>query len=78
MSLRRNKHQNKQNNDNEEIYAFVDTEAREQAIKARDRIRKEIEEYQGEWYECWLKNGAYLKTNSIISYNNYIKKYGKL
>lgn len=75
MSLKRAKQQNKEN---EEVYAIVDQELRQQAIKTAERINRFIANYEGYVYTVTLGNGATLTTNSIDTLNKYIKRYGKL
>lgn len=75
MSLKRAKQQNKEN---EEVYAIVDQELRQQAIKTAERINRFIADYEGYVYTVTLRNGATLTTNSIDTLNKYIKRYGKL
>lgn len=75
MSQKRAKQQNKEN---EEVYAIVDQELRQQAIKTAERINKLIADYEGYVYTVTLGNGAILTTNSIDTLNKYIKRYGKL
>lgn len=75
MSLKRAKQQNKEN---EEVYAIVDQELRQQAIKTAERINRFIADYEGYVYTVTLGNGATLTTNSIDTLNKYIKRYGKL
>lgn len=75
MSLKRAKQQNKEN---EEVYAIVDQELRQQAIKTAKRINRFIANYEGYVYTVTLGNGATLTTNSIDTLNKYIKRYGKL
>lgn len=75
MSVKRTK---QSNNENEEVYAIVDQELRDQAIKALARINKHIESYEGYVYTVTLRNGAILTTNSVDILDKYIKRYGKL
>lgn len=75
MSLKRAKQQNKEN---EEVYAIVDQELRQQAIRTAERINRFIADYEGYVYTVTLGNGATLTTNSIDTLNKYIKRYGKL
>jgi hypothetical protein len=75
MSTKRTKQQSK---DNEEIYAIVDQELRDQAIKTAARIHNHIANYEGYVYTVTLGNGATLTTNSVDTLNKYIKRYGKL
>lgn len=75
MSVKRTK---QSNNENEEVYAIVDQELRDQAIKALARINKHIERYEGYVYTVTLGNGAILTTNSVDTLDKYIKRYGKL
>lgn len=75
MSTKRTKQQSK---DNEEVYAIVDQELRQQAIKAAERIHNYIKNYEGDVYTVTLGNGAILTTNSVDTLNKYIKRYGKL
>ena len=75
MSTKRTKQQSK---DNEEVYAIVDQELRDQAIKTAERIHNHIVNYEGYVYTVTLGNGAILTTNSIDTLNKYIKRYGKL
>ena len=75
MSVKRTSQNNKEN---EEVYAIVDQELRDQAIKALDRINKHIANYEGYVYTVTLGNGAILTTNSVDTLDKYIKRYGKL
>lgn len=75
MSTKRTKQQSK---DNEEVYAIVDQELRQQAIKTAERIHNYIKNYEGDVYTVTLGNGATLTTNSVDILNKYIKRYGKL
>ena len=75
MSVKRT---NQNNKENEEVYAIVDQELRDQAIKALDRINKHIANYEGYVYTVTLGNGAILTTNSVDTLDKYIKRYGKL
>ena len=75
MSTKRTKQQSK---DNEEVYAIVDQELRQQAIKTGERIHNYIKNYEGYVYTVTLGNGAILTTNSVDILNKYIKRYGKL
>lgn len=75
MSTKRTKQKNKEN---EEVYAIVDQELRQQAIKTAERINRFIADYEGYVYTVTLGNGATLTTNSIDTLNKYIKRYGKL
>ena len=75
MSTKRTK---KQNKENEEVYAIVDQELRQQAIRTAERINKLIANYEGYVYTVTRGNGAALTTNSVDTLNKYIKRYGKL
>lgn len=75
MSTKRTKQKNKEN---EEVYAIVDQELRDQAIKTAERINRLIADYEGYVYTITLGNGATLTTNSVDTLNKYIKRYGKL
>lgn len=77
MSVKRT-NQQQNNKEKEEVYAIVDQELRDQAIKARDRILGYIDNYKGYVYSVTLGNGATLTTNSGDILDKYIKKYGKL
>jgi hypothetical protein len=77
MSVKRT-NQQQNNKEKEEVYAIVDQELRDQAIKARDRILGYIDNYKGYVYSVTLGNGATLTTNSGDILDKYIKRYGKL
>lgn len=78
MSTKRTNRQSNTNKENEEIYAIVDHELRDQAIRTIERINKHINSYEGYVYTVKLKNGAILTTNSLDTLDKYIKRYGKL
>jgi hypothetical protein len=77
MSVKRT-NQQQNNKEKEEVYAIVDQELRDHAIKARDRILGYIDNYKGYVYSVTLGNGATLTTNSGDILDKYIKRYGKL
>lgn len=78
MSTKRTNRQSNTNKENEEIYDIVDHELRDQAIRALEKINKNIDSYEGYVYTVKLKNGAFLTTNSVDTLDKYIKRYGKL
>ena len=69
MSTKRTKQQSK---DNEEVYAIVDQELRDQAIKTAARIHNSIFSSTGSYNELGLGTGIIVSSNGYILSNCHV------